>query len=406
MFGLIAGTAIGIGLGTITGIVPGIHTNTVAGTLLSSEAFLLPVLGTETLAAMLFATLIAHTFLDSVPSTFLGVPDPDTAVAVLPLHELCLEGRGEEAVRLSALGSAFGLVAGVPVALCALVLLPPVQPFLDFGTALILIFIMGLFIILSSSPGWCFATFLLSGAVGVFAMRYSYLSGFFGGTPDILLPLLTGLFGIPVLMSSKNGVFPEQHRKVPDPERKNLVFGTLAGTVTGCIVGWLPGLSNAVANGLLTPVLLKKSRKRKREGFIIASAAANTCNAMTGVAALLALSRTRNGVMSALSTLEVPPVHVILAAGALAGCAAYLITLAVSHRAGALSGLDSRILNRAVMAGIIILCAVLTGPFGLFVLVLATLAGMLPDICEVPRVACIGAVTLPVILFTLDIAIV
>jgi len=40
------------------------------------------------------------------PSIFLGAPEADTALAVLPGHALLMEGRGEEAVRLSAIGSA------------------------------------------------------------------------------------------------------------------------------------------------------------------------------------------------------------------------------------------------------------------------------------------------------------
>ncbi len=398
MLGLVAGTVVGIGLGSATGIIPGIHSNTVAGAVLSSEAVLLPVIGTETVAGLLFAMLVTHTFVDAVPSAFLGVPDPDTAVSVLPLHALCLEGRGEEAVRLSALGSVLGILGGIPVAVCALFLLPPLQPYLDWGTGLILISIMGLFIILSESPGRCLLVFLVSGALGTFAMRYSFLCWSTGGPSAVLLPLLAGLFGIPVLLFSKTGIFPEQHPCSVSLERDELSRGTLAGTAAGVVVGWLPGLSNSAANGLLSPFLLKKNN---REAYILASSAANTCNIMIGVAALTALSRTRNGVMAALASFEFPPVYALFAVGAISGCAAYIITIALSRRVGVLSGLDSQSINRCVLAGVIFLCVVLTGPFGLLVLLLATLIGITPNLFEIPRVVSIGAITVPVILFTL-----
>ena len=69
VIGIIAGTLAGVGLGIISGLFPGIHSNTLAAMLLGLQAFLIPVGGAEALAATMFAALITHTFLDSIPST-------------------------------------------------------------------------------------------------------------------------------------------------------------------------------------------------------------------------------------------------------------------------------------------------------------------------------------------------
>ena len=100
-----AGCVAGVLLGTISGIIPGVHSNTVAGCVAGASGPLLVLFGPEGLAAAIVATMVTHTFLDAIPSTFLGVPDPDTVLSVLPAHRLCLAGHGEEAVRVSALGS-------------------------------------------------------------------------------------------------------------------------------------------------------------------------------------------------------------------------------------------------------------------------------------------------------------
>ncbi|MDD1639821.1 MAG: tripartite tricarboxylate transporter permease, partial [Methanomicrobiales archaeon] len=100
MWSLLAGTVLGVAIGTVSGLVPGVHANTMASVLLGGEAVLASVFGPEALGAALFAALVTHTFLDIIPSTFLGIPDADTALAVLPAHALCLEGKGEEAVRI------------------------------------------------------------------------------------------------------------------------------------------------------------------------------------------------------------------------------------------------------------------------------------------------------------------
>jgi putative membrane protein len=86
--------------------------------------------------------------------------------------------------------------------------------------------------------------------------------------------------------------------------------------------------------------------------------------------------------------------------GILAACAAYGITVVLSRSATLFNGIDGRMLNHAVIAFIIILCIILTGPFGLVILILATALGLVPHLVNVPRVFCMGAIILPVILYS------
>jgi len=116
---LLAFSLIGVLLGTATGIIPGIHPNNVALILLSLlpalshslSAFLpathIPML----LASLLIAASITHTFLSFIPAAFVGAPEGDTALCVLPAHHLLLEGRAYEAVKLSAAGSFLALIS-------------------------------------------------------------------------------------------------------------------------------------------------------------------------------------------------------------------------------------------------------------------------------------------------------
>ena len=126
---LLAFSLIGVLLGTATGIIPGIHPNNVALILLSLlpalshslSAFLpaAPVL----LASLLIAASITHTFLSFIPAAFVGAPEGDTALCVLPAHHLLLEGRAYEAVKLSAAGSFLALI-------CSFLFLMPFKFFL------------------------------------------------------------------------------------------------------------------------------------------------------------------------------------------------------------------------------------------------------------------------------------
>jgi putative membrane protein len=398
---VISGVLLGVLLGTVSGLVPGIHANTMAGILLGLQAVLLSVLGSVAVAVAMFSALVTHTFLDIVPSTFLGLPDADCALSVLPAHALCLEGRGEEAVRISALGSACAVFASLPLFALFMLTLPALQPCIDWGIGIILIGVAGLLIVYSDSPGWSLAIFLASGLLGLFTFRYDYLAWHpvDGGT--LLMPLLAGLFGLSVLLSSSHGVMPEQQPSGIRMGGRAIARTATVGTVAGAAVGWLPGLSNATANALLS---LGINYNSEREEYIAATSAANTANAFLALAALFALSRMRNGVMVALGSLDLPPVAVLLAGGVGAAAAAYLLTVVLAGQARRFSGISIRVLSLGVAFLVVVLTAALCGPFGLLILALATIVGSVPPRVNVRRVACMGAVMLPVILFSLELA--
>ncbi|HMB49634.1 MAG TPA: tripartite tricarboxylate transporter permease, partial [Natronoarchaeum rubrum] len=112
---VLAWVAGGAALGTLTGLIPGIHANNVA-LVLASIAPTLPGLPLGVGVGILSAGVV-HTFVNVVPALALGVPDAETAATTLPGHRMVLAGRGGEAIRLSALGSGLAVVAAVPLAM-------------------------------------------------------------------------------------------------------------------------------------------------------------------------------------------------------------------------------------------------------------------------------------------------
>jgi putative membrane protein len=402
MIDILLGTLIGVLLGTVSGIIPGIHANTLAGVLVSLQAALIAVLGPVALACTLFAALITHTFVDAIPSTFLGVPDADTSLAVLPAHALCLEGNGEEAVRIAALGSACAMVIAVPLSLLCFLLLPALQPYFDWWIGILLVAAVGWMVVTSDAPGWGLALFIISGILGLFAFRYAYLGWHtFAGESAILMPLLTGLFGISVLLTASQGkIQPQVFRELRMDDR-TLVKSSMLGTIAGIAVGWLPGLSTASANGVLASAI---GYEKDRRAYILATNAANTANAFIGLAALYALERMRNGVIAAIAGLTLPPIGDLMVAGILAACVAYAVTVWLSRSAHRFGAVDSTALNRVVIAFAIAISILLTGPFGLFILVMATAVGLVPHFINLPRVYGMGAIMVPVILWSFGIA--
>ena len=116
---------IGAAIGTFTGMVPGIHVNTLAAMMLAAypaiedamsgmtEPEYVPVL----VSCCIMSASAVHSFVDFVPSAFIGAPDADEALSVLPAHRLLLQGEGMVAVRAAAVGSAVGASSALALAI-------------------------------------------------------------------------------------------------------------------------------------------------------------------------------------------------------------------------------------------------------------------------------------------------
>ena len=96
---------LGIVAGTFTGLIPGVHINLIGAFIVSSMASFFYLINIIYLAVFIASMAIAHTFVDFIPSIFLGCPDTDTELSILPGHELLKKGEGFEAIILTCYGS-------------------------------------------------------------------------------------------------------------------------------------------------------------------------------------------------------------------------------------------------------------------------------------------------------------
>ena len=401
MLSLLLGTLAGVILGTISGLIPGLHTNTFAAVISAASVPLAMVFGAEGICCLLVSCMIVHTFLDAVPSTFIGVPDADTVLSVLPAHRLYLSGKGEEAVRLSALGSLWGFVYAIPLFAAFYFVLPMFQTEIDWAIGLVILTAAGLLIVFSKTPFWALMMFLASGLLGVFSMRFSYFSFGVFGAGEVLLPLLTGLFGIPVLLHAlrANPAYAEQSFSGIFVSKKETAVNTIKGTFAGAIVGWLPGFSSGTANALLA-FHRSGDYELNPRGYLLSTSAANTANAVLGLAALYAVGRMRSGALAAVAEFPLPNIFMLLAAAGASAAAAYMLTVLFSKTGKYIAKVNQKMLSASVLTFLIILTAVFCGPFGLMILILSTAVGWIPAKLGIPRLYCMGAIMLPVMLFS------
>ncbi|WP_135364333.1 tripartite tricarboxylate transporter permease [Halosimplex halophilum] len=401
--GFVAG---GVALGTVSGLTPGIHANTFA-LLLAGVAPAVPGPVRYVGAAMLAAGTV-HTFLDVVPALALGVPDPAMASSALPGHRLVLAGRGREALRLSALGSAGAVVLAVPLAIPMTRAMTAAYPTLRAHLSLLLAGVVVLLVATESTNlGRVGAALSVAASGGLGAVALDLPPGGLVDSGGMLAPIFTGLFGAPVLLDALTGegVPPQDDPAVTTAPRTVAGFA-LAGTLSGAVVGYVPGVSSAIAATVaLLAVPGGGGIGAEREpdgarGFIVTTSGVNTANTIFALLALIALGTPRTGVMVAMDEAGVP-LDLPLLLGSVLAAAACGFVLVVTLGDGYLrlvGQADYTRLSVSVLCLVVVVIAVLTGPLGVGVFAASTVVGLVPVKFGARRASLMGVLLVPLIL--------
>ena len=459
-------TLVGVAAGVLTGLAPGLHVNNVALLLLASRsAFeglvlaVFPSAGLEELIAILssfvMGTVIGHSFLDFVPSVYLGAPEEKTALSVLPGHRLLLAGEGHVAVRLAAKGGIAGVAAAVALLIpLRLFLGSPVDAY-ERAKGLIAFLLLGIASLLilsererrvkgrgglerriaSRSRQRVIAAilFAVAGLLGYALLDTNLLTAWnwfpLGQTSDdlgtlILFPLFTGLFGFPtlVLSSRSRSVVPPQDLSAGSKVAGGRIArAVLSGSLAGALVSWLPGLSSGAATALSQLLSRGRGDERSPESlreFMVALGAVSTATSVFTVSVLFIIDRARSGAAVAIRELNAGPLSpwdpvdkvplllaVLLISAAIAAVAAYPLTIAFSRLAARrIHRVRYDILARGILAALALLLLVLAGAAGLMIALIAAVLGLVPPLAGVKRVHLMGSLIVPVVLLYISLA--
>ena len=423
---LILSILIGFALGVISGLIPGIHTNNFALILLALSPAIADLgFSNIHIAAMILANAITHTFLNIIPAVYLGAPDADTALAVLPGHSMLLDGMGRTAIRLSAIGSAGSIVVSLLIAAPLMLFFGHYYDSIRENMGWILLAVVLLMILTESGryiegqgslvhlkyKFYAAVVLFLSGVLGAIALGNEHLMHpyFQFGSSSILLSLLTGLFGASVLLISvlTKSVIPEQHHHPLNLRSWWVLRGIAVGSIAGSIVAWLPGVSSGVATVLARLAIrgeLEHHRTRAME-FIVSVSGTNTSNAIFGLIALFIIGYPRSGAMVAVrdlvgETLDFRLVLLFLIVVVLVSIAAYAATIFVGDLApSVLARLDYQKLCTTILIGLVVMVIAFNGVFGLAVFLAAVPIGMLPYYMGIRKSHAMGVLLLPVMMY-------
>ncbi len=396
---------LGVGGGIVTGLIPGVHPNTLAAAILSVSPLLLAITAPHVVAVFIITMAIAHTFLSFIPSVFVGAPEGDTALSVLPGHRLLLKGRGHEAVYLTVIGGVGVTVLAVLLFPLLLILLPFLYENISSYIAIILLVISALMILTENGANKArgLVVFGLAGTLGVLALGMPIVPA-----QHLLFPVFTGLFGISTLCISVLSGFsvPEQKRTWRSIPRAVSFLGVVKGFVSGVFVGILPGIGAAQA-GVLVHQLTRGGGLRE---FLIALGGINTVAALFSLMALYLISRPRSGaavaVQQIIGTFGFGEMLLLMAAALFATGISAIITIKLTGWfSRAIRKVDYRKLSLGIILFLVFLVWVFAGSAGLLLLMVSTFIGLLPPLLGVKRTHAMAVLMVPVICWYLGITI-
>ena len=354
------------------------------------------------IAVFIISLALTHTFVDAIPSIFLGAPDADMAIAALPGHKMLLMGKGYEAVKLTVVGSFLCLLVILAFIPFLVEYIPELYAFISPYIGYILIFIALWMILLERGIRKKFLALYIIIQSGVFGLLVLNL-------PNLrqpLFPMFTGLFGISTLLLSfgKNSKIPEQKK------RRHVRVGLLrtfkaviSGTVAGSITGLFPGIGSGQASII---GMLMAGRRIGKRALLIVLGGANTVNFAFSLATFYAIDKARNGAIIAVrevvEKISFNELMLFISVSLIAGSMAVFLALGLGKVFSSfMQKVNYRIMVTAIMVFIFVMVFLISGLIGLIVLLTATFVGIMPALLNVKRSHNMGSLLIPVILYFL-----
>lgn len=409
MIELVIACFIGILIGTVTGMIPGIHVNTAGAIIFASSGFLLATLSPEFLCVMLVSMSIAHALIEFVPSMLLGVPQEGTATSILPGHRMVLQGRSKEVIRIVSVGG-FGAILITILMLPIFSISLPILHDLTKPYTWIILLSASLYLTHKLTGNfrdflWSLLLFCLSGILGWILFQSPISSGI------TLMCTFSGLFGISTILFSLNesSTIPHQNPFYDLNIDFNKFKSIFAGGITGAILGFLPGFGPAQGTVIAQAVSgASDVNDDDTVNFLLATSGLNISDCLFSLIAIYIIGNPRSGIAVYMSYLlfEMGLNHLIIFI--FASLLAVSVSLVLALKLGdSFSRLMGCVDYKKLSIGVIILQIVILYIFIFYyqapvfymtlALITSTAMGMLPHYIGVGKSHLMGILIIPAI---------
>jgi len=399
----------GIFAGTVAGLIPGIHINLIGAILVSLSISLFYSVNSIYIVVFIVAMAITHTFVDFIPSVFLGCPDTDTELSILPGHELLKQGKGYEAILLTCYGSLAAIFILVLIFLPSVFVISKTYDFVKPFIPYLLILVSSLLIFSEKKKFSALLVFLLAGFLGWSVLNMTENSD------KLLLPLLTGLFGSSSLLISIKNKFEIPKQKITKVKTK-ILKPLMGAVIASPLCSFLPGLGsgqaaiigNSISNSKLK--IFKKSDKNQtqtnKKEFLVLLGATNTLVMGFSFITLYVISKTRTGaavaVQEILGSLSLNLLIFILGIILIGGIISFFLTIFLAKFfSQKIENVNYTYISLITLLLLVIVVLLFSGFIGLAVLIAATFTGIYSISLGVRRTNMMGCLLIPTIIFYL-----
>jgi putative membrane protein len=341
---------------------------------------------------------ITHTFLDFIPSIFLGAPEDDSnALSVLPGHRLLMKGYGYGAVKLTLFGSFFGLLLALLITPLYILFLKISFPTIKYSVPFVILSI-SLFMILKEKRKFiALSIFILSGIIGLLTFQIKPLS-------QPLLPLFTGLFGLPLLFLSIKNKTKIKKQKIRDLKlsRKEKIRPLLSGLFSSAIVSLYPAVGAGQAAILGSEMFGKLNTKE----FLVLLGSINTIVMLLSFATAYEIGKTRTGSAAAISEIaenfDFNLLMILLLSSLMAGMISFFVCKFLAKIiAKKIEKINYPRLCFFVALFVTFINIFVSGIFSLFVLLAGFFVGLITNITGIRKIHMMGCLVIPTIFYFL-----
>lgn len=386
----------GAAVGVITGLIPGMHPNLLAAIITSTKDIPLQWIQEFDLAIFVITLSLANSISNFLPSCYLGAPESDNCLTVLPGHRYLLKGKAHEAVVLTTISSVLSLVVIIVLTPILLKITPVIYESIKAYIGYLLVAVtLFLFYKEKGSRFLAVVVFALSGVLGAVTLNMNNLK-------EPLFPLLSGLFGIPALLVSMRNkeAMRQQSFEFPKLSVKTLVKTQTSATIAGYLFSILPSLGPSQA-AMITASVTKPSTK----GFLMISGALGTVNMALSLITLFSINKARNGSIAAVESmipLESTSLTTIMALLLTTIPVIIILTLLASRVFAKLIGkISYQKISLATIIFITSLMVIISKPLGLLVGIVACCIGLVAYLSDMQKSHLMGALMIPTMIFFL-----
>jgi putative membrane protein len=389
----------GIICGTFTGLAPGIHINLVAA-FITSSVFLSMQFSPLTLVIFIVSLTITHIFIDFIPSVFLGAPNEDSFLSVLPGHQLLLEGKGFQATTLLFKGALIGSLLAILISPIFAFLLPSFYNIIKLAMPFVLILISFYMVFREEYFLTSLTIFIMAGFLGYLTFNLPI--------KQPLMPLLTGLFGLSSLVISlkTNTPIPKQNLdKISKIKltKKEYLSSSLSVFLVAPFFSFLPGIGSGHA-ALASSEFYKTTNK----SFLFMIGLISTFVMSLSFVTSYAIQKTRTGSSAAIQQLlkqiSFSDILIILSTILITSIIAYLLAITVSkYFIKIMNKINYLYLTIGIISILLITNLIFTNWLGIFVLFISTSLGIFAVLSNSRRINLMSCLILPSIIYYLTI---